>query len=75
MKREGRCDNTSFDEGVEASSPSVMAVHVLLEPVLEVAQLMLHSVNNLHGCVQIPTAQTIVDDSPHWVALYLTILT
>lgn len=52
-----------------------MAVHVLLEPVLEVAQLMLHSVNNLHGCVQIPTAQTIVDDSPHWVALYLTILT
>lgn len=59
----------------EASSPPVMAVHVLLEPVLEVAQLMLHSVNNLHGCVQIPTAQTIVDDSPHWVALDLTILT
>lgn len=35
---------------------------------------MLHSVYNLHGCIQISTTQTVVDDCPHWMALNLTIL-
>lgn len=57
-----------------ASSPSVVAVHVFLKPVLEVSQLMLHTVHHLHGRVQIPAAQAVVDDGPDWVALDVTVL-
>lgn len=35
---------------------------------------MLHPVDNLHGCVQIATAQAIIDDRPDWVALDLAVL-
>lgn len=35
---------------------------------------MLHSVYNLHGCVQISATQAIIDHRPDWVALYLTVL-
>lgn len=35
---------------------------------------MLHSVYDLHGCIQISTAQAVIDDRPDWVALDLTIL-
>lgn len=62
-----------FPEG-PASSPSVVAVHVFLEPVLEVPQLVLHPVHHLHGCVQVATPQAVVDDGPHGVALDLAVL-
>lgn len=57
-------------------SPSVRggAAHVLLKPALKISKLMLHSVYNLHGCVQIATTQAIIDDRPDWLALDLTIL-
>ena len=54
--------------------PSVRAVHVLLEPGLEVSQLVLSPVHHLHGSPQVPTAQAVVDQSPDWVTLHLTIL-
>lgn len=61
-------------EQAERSSPSVRTVHVLLKPGLEISQLMLHSVHHLHGCMQVATAQAVVDHSPHRVAFYLTVL-
>lgn len=57
-------------------SPSVRggAVHVLLKPALKVSQLVLHPVHHLHGCIQVSTAQAVVDHRPHGVALDLTVL-
>lgn len=74
MRKRGKvCAWQCFPEGA-AASPSVVAVHVFLEPVLEVAQLVLHRVHHLHGRVQVAAAQAVVDDGPHRVALDLAVL-
>lgn len=55
-------------------SPAVRAVHILLEPGLKVSQLVLCTVHHLHSCSQVSTSQAVIDQSPHRMALHLTIL-
>lgn len=55
-------------------SPSVGAVHVFLKPNLKVAQLMLCPVHHLHGGRQVSATQAVIDQSPHWMSLHLTVL-
>lgn len=56
------------------NSPTIGAVHILLKPGLEISQLVLCSVHHLHGCSQVSTSQAVIDQSPHRVALHLSIL-
>lgn len=49
-------------------------MHVLLEPGFELSQLVLCPFHHLHGCSQIPTAHTVVNQCPHRMAFHLTIL-
>lgn len=66
----------AWRQGLEVFLPSVRGgtAHVLLKPGLKISKLMLHSVYDLHGCVQVSTTQAIIDHRPDWVALDLTIL-
>lgn len=66
----------AWGQGLEVFLPSVRGgtVHVLLKPGLKISKLMLHSVYDLHGRVQVSTTQAIINHRPDWVALDLTIL-
>lgn len=54
--------------------PSVLAVHVLLEPGFKLSQLVLGSINHLWSSKQVSTAHAIINQCPDWVALHLSIL-